>query len=173
VLDLAEPREVLLLSRLGELREQLRVLRGEGDLRGERPASRLELLLHPGDDLLELGDLEVHARPRLDAHRVGVVDERGLLRLERGQPLDRRVELRRDAVELDPLPGRRLVEEVEGAVGQRAVGDVALREADGLTDRRVADLDVVDRLEAVRDAAEDLDRLLRRGRLDREHREAP
>ena len=56
---------------------------------------------------LELGDLLLEARPRLHAHRVVVVGERGDLRLQRLDAADQRVELRGDAVDLDALARRR------------------------------------------------------------------
>ena len=82
------------------------------------------------------------------------------------------VELRGHAVELDALAGRGLVEEVERAVGERAVGEVPLGEPDGLADGRVADLHAVVGLVAGRDPPQDLDGLVGRRGLDREDAEA-
>ena len=56
--------------------------------------------------------------------------------------------------------GRRLVDEVDGLVGQEPVGDVALAQRRGRHERRVGDADAVVDLVALAEAAEDRDRLL-------------
>ena len=67
----------------------------------------------------------------------------------------------------------RLVEQVDGLVGQEAVGDVAAGLVDRGLQRLVAVGDVVELLVAVLDPAQDLDRLLLGGRGDLHRLEAP
>ena len=66
-------------------------------------------------------------------------------------------------------PASRLVEEVDGLVGEEAVGDVAARLVDRGFEGLVVVVHVVELLVPVLDTAQDLDRLLlgRRGHLDR------
>ena len=76
----------------------------------------------------------------------------------------------RGFAELHPAP--RLVEEVDGLVGQEAVGDVAARLVHRGLEGLVPVAHVVELLVAVLDAAEDLDRLLLGGRGDLDRLEA-
>ena len=101
--------------------------------------------------------------------------------------VDRRVLLLGDAVEL--LLGRlqvgrqgrraqadaagRLVDEVDGLVGQVAVGDVADRQVRGGVDGGVRDPDLVMLLVALADALQDVDRLLQGRLFDHDLLEAP
>jgi hypothetical protein len=64
---------------------------------------------------------------------------------------------------------RGLVDQVDGLVGQEAVGDVAVRERGGRDERRVLDADAVVDLVALLEAAQDRDRVLDVGSPD-EHR---
>ena len=169
-----------------------------GHLRKIAPATRgielelhlLELVLHGGcalqrgllglPDLLEVGVFLLEAREGL---------------LERGEPLARRLVLlllQRDLLdlELDDAPLElverlglgvdlhadargRLVDEVDGLVGQLAVGDVAVRERRRGDDRRVGDVDAVVHLVALLQAAQDGDGVLDRGLVDQHLLEAP
>ena len=58
------------------------------------------------------------------------------------------------------MPRRRLVDEVDGLVGQEAVGDVAVRQRRRGDQRRVGDAHAVVRLVALLEAAQDRDRVL-------------
>ena len=169
---------VQLLLHAQELGRFLLLDRGDGDA---RPL---------GDDLVDvaLGDV-VAARaahvPVL-AHDVQVLALRDLLVAEEGRALQRvravhhhadlARELRRllEGGGVAQLHARaRLVQEVDGLVGQEAVGDVAAGLVDGRLQGLVAVGDVVELLVAVLDAAQDLDRLFFRGRGDLDRLEAP
>ena len=65
-----------------------------------------------------------------------------------------------------------LVDQVDGLVGQEAVGDVAVREHGGRDERGVLDAHAVVDLVALPQAAQDADRVLD-GRLADEHRLEP
>jgi hypothetical protein len=67
---------------------------------------------------------------------------------------------------------RGLVDQVDGLVGQVAVGDVADRQVGGGLDRLVRDRDLVVLLVPLADAHEDVDGLLERGLLDHDGLEA-
>ena len=71
-------------------------------------------------------------------------------------------------VDLDAQPRGRLVDQVDGLVGQEAVGDVAVRERGRGHERRVLDAHAVVHLVALLEAAQDRDRVLH-GRLADEH----
>src|SRR5207237_213104 len=69
-------------------------------------------------------------------------------------------------VDLDAEARGRLVDQVDGLVGQEAVGDVTLRKHHGGDDRGVLDANAVVHLVALLQPAEDRDRVLERGLLD-------
>ena len=85
----------------------------------------------------------------------------------------RRLDLRRSrcVAQAHARPG--LVDQVDGLVGQRAVGDVADAQVDGGLDRLVADLDLVVLLEPLADAEQDGDRLVDRWLVHHHRLEAP
>src|SRR5262249_52596107 len=68
--------------------------------------------------------------------------------------------------------GAGLVDEVDGLVGQEAVGDVAVRLVDGRLDRLARVLDVVEVLVAILDPEQDLNRLALARRIDLDGLEA-
>ena len=88
------------------------------------------------------------------------------------RPAQRLLERGRGGRLLQPDAARGLVDQVDRLVGQEAVGDVARAELGRGLDRLVGDLELVVRLVAVLDAAQDLDRLLDRGLLDLDRLEA-
>ena len=63
--------------------------------------------------------------------------------------------------------GAGLVDEVDGLIGQEAVGDVPLGEHDGLAQDALGDLHAVEALVVVGDALEDLERVLHARLVDR------
>src|SRR3954471_21221280 len=68
--------------------------------------------------------------------------------------------------------GAGLVDQIDRLVGQEAVGDVAVRLVDRRLDRLARVLDVVERLVAILDADQDIDRLALARRVDLDRREA-
>jgi hypothetical protein len=123
-----------------------------GDLRGALELLLLALPLgaHAGEPLLGLGELALELLAAVDG---GVVLlHRDVLDLELGDPPRDLVDLRRDGRELDRDARGRLVDEVDGLVGQEAVGDVAVAEGRRGDQRRVGDPDVVVGLVALLEA---------------------
>ena len=118
-----------------------------------------------------LGEPRELALDRLEAvlrRLVGLLRQCRLLDLELADaPLDD-VDLERHGVDLDPEPGRGLVDEVDRLVGELATGDVAVREHRRRDQRRVLDAHAVVHLVALLQAPQDRDRVLDR-RLAHEH----
>ena len=114
-----------------------------------------------GRELLGLlGEVGAQLLEPLDRRLVLLLGEVQLLHAE---PVDRPaqdVDLHRAGVDLHAEPGRRLVDEVDGLVGQLATGDVAVGQAGGGHQCGVLDLDLVVRLVALLEPAEDGDRVL-------------
>ena len=130
------------------------------------------LPLPPGIERVELLGLVGHLGPQLreplDGRLVGLLGERQLLHL---QPVDRaaqHVDLDRAGVDLHPLLGRGLVDEVDRLVRQEPRGDVAVGQGGRGDERAVADLHLVVRLVARVEPAQDRDRVLD-GRLGHQH----
>src|SRR3954471_18960439 len=69
--------------------------------------------------------------------------------------------------------GAGLVDQIDRLVGQEAVGDVAVRLVDRRLDRLARVLDVLERLVAILDADQDVDRLALARRVDLDRLEAP
>ena len=127
----------------------------------------------------ETGGLFTHvgefARERFETEFGGVVlfqFQRGLLDLELEHAALKRVERLWSAVHLGADHGAGLVDEVDGLVGQKAVGDVALGERDGGDEGVVLDANAVVKLEALFEPAQDGDGVLGGGRLDQHGLEA-
>ncbi len=97
---------------------------------------------------------------------VGLLRQRGLLDLELADaPLDD-VDLERHRVDLDAQPRRRLVDEVDGLVGELAGRDVAVGQHRRGDERGVLDADAVVHLVALLEPAQDRDRVLDRRLAD-------
>ena len=77
---------------------------------------------------LQVGQLLLELRQPVPGGGVGLLAQRLALDLELHDPAGDLVQLGRHRVDLGAQPGRRLVDEVDGLVGQEAVGDVAVRQ---------------------------------------------
>ena len=133
----------------------------------------LELLAHVGHLRLELVRFFLELGARLHAELVGVVHQARDLRIERLQAAERDVHVGGHAVDLDALARAGLVDQAHGRVGQVAILHVTLGEDDGRADGAFGDVHLVVTLEAHRDAAEDLLRLLDARGFERDRREPP
>ena len=101
-----------------------------------------------------------------------LLGQRHLLDLEAtNQPLDL-VDLDGPGVDLHPQPRRRLVDQVDGLVGQEARRDVAVGQRGRRDQRGVGDADTVVHLVAVLEAAQDADGVLDRRLADQHLLEA-
>ena len=86
----------------------------------------LPLGLHGRAALAQVAELALDRLAALDARLVGLVGQRGELDLELQDAAIDLVDLGRQRVDLDAQLGGGLVDEVDGLVGQEAVGDVAI-----------------------------------------------
>ncbi len=100
-------------------------------------------------------------------------DHRGELDLELAHAPIGLVQLHGRGVDLHAESRRRLVHEVDRLVGEKAVGDVTIREHRSRDERRVTDLDAVVRLVALLQAAQDRDRVGDRRLPDEDRLEPP
>ena len=128
----------------------------------------LPLGLHGRAALAQVAELALDRLAALDARVVGLLGQRGELDLELQDAAVDLVDLGRQRVDLDAQPGGGLVDEVDGLVGQEAVGDVAVAERRRGDQRGVLDAHAVVDLVALLEAAQDRDRVLD-GRLADEH----
>ena len=145
-----------------------RVLEFLRDLRGalRRSLLRLPDFLEVGVLLAEFRQLLVERLEALLRRLVLLLLERLALHLELDDAAIEPVHLLRLRIHLHADARRGLVDQVDGLVGQLAVGDVAVRQRGRRDDRRVGDLDpVVDRI-ALLQAAQDRDRVLDRRLVD-------
>src|SRR6266850_870905 len=123
--------------------------------------------------LLDVCELALELLETLLAGGVGLLLERFALDLEPADGALDLVELRGHRVDLHPQLGRRLVDEVDGLVGQEAVLDIAGGQCRGGDERGVLDTHAVVHFVALAQAAQDRDGVLD-GRLAHVHRlEAP
>lgn len=132
----------------------------------------LLLLLPAGGEtaqlLLLVGEVAAQLLQALLGGRVGLLVERQLLH---AQPVDdplQLVDLDGRGVDLHPQPGRGLVDEVDGLVGQEARGDVPVGEGRGGDERAVRDDHLVVGLVPALEATQDRDGVLD-GRLGDQH----
>ena len=109
---------------------------------------RVELLAQLGKLLAQLSQTPLRKL-------VGLVLERGLLNLHLDDLAAHDVQLGRHGVHLGADHGAGLVDEVNGLVGQEAVGDISVGEGRGGDDRRVGDLHAVEDLVALLQTAQD------------------
>ena len=100
--------------------------------------------------LLELRQLPLDLLQAVARGGVGLLLQRLALDLELENAAGDLVQLRRHGVDLGAQPGRRLVDEVDGLVGQEPVGDVAVGQHRGGHQGRVLDAHPVMDLVALR-----------------------
>ena len=130
----------------------------------------LPLGAHAGRLLAQLGQLALDLLAAVG--RGLVLGHRDLLDLELLDPALDLVDLGRHRGQLDADAAGGLVDEVDRLVGEEAVGDVAVAEGGGGDQRRVGDRDLVVRLVALLEAAQDRDRVLDRRLADVDRLEA-
>ena len=131
----------------------------------------LPLGAHAGRLLAQLGQL---ALDLLTARGGRLVLGHGhLLDLELLDPALDLVDLGRNRGQLDAHAAGGLVDQVDRLVRQEAVGDVAVAEGGGGDQRGIGDRDLVVRLVALLEAAQDGDRVLHRRLADVDRLEAP
>jgi hypothetical protein len=122
--------------------------------------------------LLLVGQVGAQPLEPLPGALVGLLLERELLHL---QPVDlalQYVDLHRPRVDLHPQPGRRLVDQVDRLVRQEPGGDVPVGQGRGRNQRGVGDVDLVVRLVAVLEPAQDRDGVLDGRLADQDRLEA-
>ncbi len=157
-LDLAA-QVVELLFELGALLNRFLLL---------RPVRRERALF-----LLQVGELLLEPGQPLGRGLVGLLAQGLALDLELHHPALHFVELSRHRVDLHAQPRGRLVDQVDGLVGQESVGDVAVREDGRRHQRRVLEADLVVELVTLAQAAQDADGVLDRRLADGHRLEAP
>src|SRR3989338_10463073 len=143
---------------------------------GERLLLVLPLELELARRVAEVGDLffdRSHARARLAFSGLGFFLQGLALDLKAGDLAVRFFESRRVVLERKAQCGGRLVDEVDGFVGQEPLRDVARRELDGGDDCVVGDAHAVVELVALLQAAQDGDRVVGRGFIHVDRLEAP
>ena len=122
----------------------------------------LEPRAHPALRLLEVLHLLAQLLQAVLTELVALLVERALLDLKLGDLAADVVQRRGHGVHLRADHGAGLVHEVDGLVGQEAVGDVAVGERRRGDEGVVVDRDVVEILVALLEAAEDGDGILHR-----------
>ena len=127
---------------------------------------------HPVALLGQVGQLRLQTLQALGRGLVGLLLQRHLLDLELADAPDHLVQLGRQRVDLDAQLARRLVDQVDGLVGQEAAGDVAVREDGGGHQRSILDAHAVVHLVALGQPAQDGDGVLHRGLADEDRLEA-
>ena len=128
---------------------------------------------HPVALLGQVGQLRLQALQALGRGVVGLLLQRHLLDLELADAPDHLVQLGGQRIDLDAQLAGRLVDQVDGLVGQEAPGDVAVGEDGGGDQRSILDAHAVVHLVAFRQPAQDGDGVLDRGLADEDRLEAP
>ncbi len=122
--------------------------------------------------LLEVGQLLLQPRQPVLRGGVGLLAERLALDLQLHDAAVELVERLGLGIDLHAEPRGGLVHQVDGLVGQEAIGDVAVRERRRGDHRRVGDPDAVVQLVLLLEAAQDRDGVLDRGLRDEDRLEA-
>jgi hypothetical protein len=122
-----------------------------------------------GGGLLELGELALELLEALARGRIGLLLQGFALDLQLNDAPIELIELLGLGVDLHAQPRGRLVHQIDGLVGQKAVGDVAVRQGRGRNQGGIGDPHAMVHLVFFLEAAEDRDGVLHR-RLGHEHR---
>ena len=170
VTDLGRLLQVGLALELGAEGLQL-LLQGADDADGL--ALGFPVGLHLGRLLLELRQLVLERSQTLLGGAVGLLGQGQLLDLELEDAAIHDVDLGREGVDLDPQLGRGFVDQVDGLVGQEAVGEVAVGEHGRRDQGGVLDAHAVVDLVALLQPTEDGDGVLDAGLADVHLLEAP
>ena len=109
---------------------------------------------------LDLGDLLAQGLQTLLGGVVGLLHERLLLDLQLGELTRGGVDLDRHAVELHAQAACGLIDQVDGLVGQKAVGDIAIGEVSGGHERAIGDVHTVEDLVLLLEATQNRDGVL-------------
>ena len=104
---------------------------------------------------LDLGNLLAQGLQTLLGGVVGLLHERLLLNLQLGELTRGGVDLDRHAVELHAQAACGLVDQVDGLVGQEAVGDIAIGEVGGGHERAIGDVHAMEDLILLLEATQD------------------
>ena len=122
---------------------------------------------------LEIGELLLQLLQAVLGGAVGLLLQRLALDLELDDAPVELVEMLGLGVDLHAQPRRRLVDEVDGLVGQEAVGDVAVGEHGRRDERGIGDAHAVMQLVFLLEPAQDGDGVLHRRLGDEDRLEAP
>ena len=122
---------------------------------------------------LQVGELLLELAEPLLRRLVAFLAQRLTLDLELHDAALELVELRRHRVDLHAQLRRRLVDQIDGLVGQESIGDVAVRQHRRRHQRGVLELHAVMNLVALAQASQDADRVLDRRLADHHGLEAP
>ena len=109
---------------------------------------------------LDLGNLLAQSLQTLLGGIVGLLHERLLLNLQLGELARGGVDLDRHAVELHAQAACGLVNQVDGLVGQEAIGDVAIGEVGGSHKRAIGDVHAMEDLVLLLEATQNGDGVL-------------
>ena len=152
--QIAVARRTLLLA-LGLVKLALKLLHVVDGVLLVEPAG----LLHV-EFFLDLGNLLAQGLQTLLGGVVGLLHECLLLDLQLGELTRGGVDLDRHAVELHAQTACRLIDQVDGLVGQETVGDVAIGEVGGGHERAIGNVDAVEDLVLLLEATQDRDGVL-------------
>ena len=115
----------------------------------------LPLCLHAAELILQFGQFLFQFLQTALAQGIGLLFQADLLDLELGDPVGEVVHLAGHTVHLGLDHGTGLIHKVDGLIGEEAVGDIAVGEGSGGDQRIIADLDAVEYLIALLQAAQD------------------
>ena len=134
--------------------------------RADRLLLRFPMPTHLGGVRLQRGEVLVERGEPFLRRRVGLLFQRDVLDLELADAAFDDIDLGGHRVDLDAQLRRRFVHEVDGLVGQEAIGEVAVREDRRADERRILDAHAVVHLVALLQPAQDGDGVLHRRLAD-------